>query len=143
MKKLITLLAAIIMVATFGTTTVFAAHCSKYKTVTAKYTVCNIESCTSTGLHTHNRINYTAHYYGDGHNYHNYCTIEDCILIEYHSHDEVFCFGHTANDGHYYHGYCSITDCSFIGYHDHNGEYCFSHTLNDGHPHSNSRGRHH
>jgi hypothetical protein len=73
----------------------------------AKDAVCSVKSCVKTKSHTHNGKTYAAHYYNDGHKYHDYCDIEDCTLAGYHSHDGVYCFGHAIGDGHDYHNNCN------------------------------------
>lgn len=124
MKKTLTavILAAVIMA--LSTAPVLAdGHCGRGRA--ANYTVCTVESCVLTGLHTHNSKIYSAHYYGDGHKYHEFCEIEDCALAGYHSHDGEYCFGHNLNDGHDYHGVCAVSGCTAAGYHEHNGAHCF------------------
>ncbi|MDR1538001.1 MAG: hypothetical protein LBU32_08390 [Clostridiales bacterium] len=98
MKKIIAVLAVAVMATTFGATTAFAhGHRSAS---TATYAVCKVESCSKTGWHTHNSVYYSAHYYGDGHDYHDYCVAAGCTLAGYHEHDGAYCFARAANDGH-------------------------------------------
>ncbi|MDR1960940.1 MAG: hypothetical protein LBQ16_01500 [Gracilibacteraceae bacterium] len=99
MRKIIAILAAVVIVTVFGATTAFA-HGHQGGGSTAAYAVCKVESCTKTGWHTHNSVYYAAHYYGDGHNYHDYCNVAGCTLTGYHEHDGTYCFAHAANDGH-------------------------------------------
>lgn len=140
MKRLISLLTASVMTISIYAISVFAhghnaknvtgnASVSSQKTTAStsvRYYTCSVEDCLKTGLHTHGSKNYTAHYYGDGHDYHDYCGVEDCTVLGYHEHDGEYCFGHNINDGHDYHDYCDIANCTINGYHEHNGDYCFS-----------------
>jgi hypothetical protein len=97
MKKIIAILAVVVMTTTFGAATAFAhGHQGSGQ---AAYTVCKVESCVKTG-HIHIGVNYAAHYYGDGHDYHGYCAAADCTLTGYHEHDGAYSFSHTASDGH-------------------------------------------
>lgn len=102
MKKLF-FIASVVLIMVMSTTPALACGSHHSGTATVRYTVCATKSCTQTGVHTHNGRNYTAHYYGDGHDYHTYCDTPDCVLTGYHVHDGVYCFAHTANDGHSYH----------------------------------------
>ena len=105
MKKTIASLAVVALLLAALPMTAFASHGNSRHggAQPVQYVACTTKNCTKTGLHTHNGITYTAHYYGDGHNYHAYCANPDCTLAGYHSHDGTYCFGHTANDGHSYH----------------------------------------
>lgn len=99
MKKFISVLLAVILM-TVMTTVIFARGYGNNGNAAAKYSVCTVENCVLKGLHSHNNKTYCAHYYGDGHEYHNYCDIEECVLTGYHEHDGTYCFAHTPNDGH-------------------------------------------
>lgn len=102
MKKLLSIVVVVLLVA-LSVTPALACGSHHGGTGTASYSVCAIEDCTLTGLHTHNGKTYAAHYYGDGHEYHAYCSIANCTQSGYHEHNGAYCFGHTANDGHRYH----------------------------------------
>lgn len=144
MRKMLSIVIVTIFIAlliTPVTANACGSHHGGKGTRTSSYSVCSIEDCTLTNFHTHNGTTYSAHYYGDGHEYHDYCEIEDCILVGYHLHDGAYCFSHTLNDGHEYHDYCGIANCTLTGYHEHDGTYCFGHSLNDGHSyHRSGRG---
>ena len=100
MKKIISLLLVVALVLSASITVAAHSHGGSVNHK-AKYSVCAMENCTKTGSHAHNGKTYTAHYYGDGHDYHDeYCSIKSCKLSGYHEHDGEYCFAHTANDGH-------------------------------------------
>lgn len=116
MKRIVSILTAAIVATTLMTATAFAgSHGGRHhewnisgsaaavgssKTRTA---VCNLEGCALTGQHTHDGTTYYAHYYGDGHTYHEYCNAENCSVAGYHEHSGIYCFGSGANDGYSYH----------------------------------------
>lgn len=100
MKKIISAAVALMLVISLNTTVYANCHSNGKDKTAVKYSVCSIEDCTKTALHAHNSKTYAAHYYGDGHDYHEYCGVSGCLLAGYHEHDGSYCFAHTANDGH-------------------------------------------
>lgn len=64
---------------------------------------CPINNCNATGDHHHDDVWYCGHYYGDGHDYHQYCPIENCTETKSHNHDDTNYFAHRNGDGHSYH----------------------------------------
>jgi hypothetical protein len=145
MKKLISILAAVVLFGAFATPALACGshHGGGTAAKPASYPVCPTKGCTKANLHTHSNKTYAAHHYGDGHDYHDYCDIEGCAAAGYHRHNSTYCFGHAPDDGHDYHDYCGVAGCARTGYHKHGGAYCFAHTPDDGHGyHRAGRGHH-
>lgn len=49
--------------------------------------ICSVQGCDITTNHDHDGISYCGHYYGDGHDYHEYCNISGCDQYGAHTHD--------------------------------------------------------
>lgn len=109
MKRMLSIAVAVMLIAALTVPALACGHGRNARAATTaatqpvRYSVCAVEDCTLTGLHYHDRTIYNSHYYGDGHEYHEYCNVESCTLTGYHEHDGEYCFGHTSNDGHGYH----------------------------------------
>lgn len=98
MKKVI--LTAVALMLVISSNTAVYANCHGNGKTAVKYSVCSVEDCAKTSLHNHQGKSYAAHYYGDGHDYHEYCDVDGCALAGYHEHNGTYCFAHTENDGH-------------------------------------------
>ena len=72
MRRTITSFAIVALLLAALPLTTFASHGNGHHggRQTARYAVCATKDCIKTGLHTHDGITYAAHYYGDGHDYH-------------------------------------------------------------------------
>lgn len=105
MKRLLSFVVIVLTIIAASTTAFAGSHHGSVRSTVAatRYSICTLQDCAAAGLHTHSGTNYYAHYYGDGHDYHDYCGLANCTATGYHEHDGAYCFGHTTNDGHNYH----------------------------------------
>lgn len=103
MKKLVSLLAAVLLVTTIFPVSAFAhGHCGSGNTG-AGYPLCSVKDCDKTDSHRHSGTWYSGHSISDGHTYHEVCSVSGCTLTTSHEHDGVTCWPHSTNDGHSYH----------------------------------------
>jgi len=101
MKKILTGIALVmVLLVVMATPALAGSHHRTGTTTQVRHAVCAIEDCVRIGLHTHRGVQFKAHYFGDGHDYHDYCDITNCTLAGYHEHNGTFHFGHHVNDGH-------------------------------------------